>query len=208
MTQGRDNRAAVPVGAIVGDGTVTCPRLPDKEATDSRGFTIGPGKVPIHRRLRNFALPRKKPPKWLVFERLGRADSGRNSKSGVKDRPTSADGMAVRRLAQNRSRRDRFDEELLILLVVVAAIAIIWYMRQRRARLDNQGKFDGARRTAPHAVGADRESAADPVIDRSEAVPAVAPGKATRGPGLFQDAAASAAGLPYERCGSARGLDR
>ena len=89
--------------------------------------------------------------------------------------------------------------ELLILLVVVAAIAIIWYMRQRKARLGNQGKFDGARWTAPHAVGADPESAPDPIIGRSEAAPAVARGKAANGAGLFQDAAASAAGLPYER---------
>ena len=89
--------------------------------------------------------------------------------------------------------------ELLILLVVVAAVAIVWYMRQRKARLGNQGTFDGARWPAPHAVGAGRESAADPVIDRSEAAPAVARGKAANGAGLFQDAAASAAGLPYER---------
>jgi hypothetical protein len=77
--------------------------------------------------------------------------------------------------------------ELLILLVVGAAMAIILYTRP------------GARRTPPHTAGADRESAADPIINSSEVTPAVARGKAANGAGLFQDAAASAAGLPYER---------
>lgn len=74
--------------------------------------------------------------------------------------------------------------ELLILLVVSAAIAIIWwYLRQRSGTAAAQGGFGESRRDDQPGARA-RE---------------VANGSATNGPGLLQDAASSAAGLPYAR---------
>jgi hypothetical protein len=72
--------------------------------------------------------------------------------------------------------------EPLILLVIFAVIAIVWwYLRQRNATTAGQG------------VTIESRQVAQPRTRSRE----VADGSATNESGLFQDAAASAAGLPY-----------
>lgn len=74
--------------------------------------------------------------------------------------------------------------ELLILVVVIAVIAIIWwYLRQRSVTAAEQGRFVESRRVAQPDNGAR----------------GVTDGSVTKEPGLLQDAASSAAGLPYAR---------
>ncbi len=90
--------------------------------------------------------------------------------------------------------------ELLILLAIVAAIAIIWYVWQVATRIvGRQRLIDDSRPIGPDAAGSDRASMANSVTAPGTAAAAAEPAAAAKGAGLFQDAATSAAGLPYER---------
>jgi hypothetical protein len=80
-------------------------------------------------------------------------------------------------------------QELLILLVVVAVMGIIWYMWKGSA---GEEPSEGQRR-GRRAPGAD---SASPTATQARVTE---PGHSERGTGLFQEAADSAAGLPYER---------
>jgi hypothetical protein len=89
--------------------------------------------------------------------------------------------------------------ELLILLVVVAVIAVIWYARRQSFKLPTHGE---GYRQRPPAVKATPTNLAmeDASSTRPETgLPASAPGTSDKGAGLFQDASASAAGVPYFR---------
>lgn len=89
--------------------------------------------------------------------------------------------------------------ELLILLIVVAAIAIIWYSWRERGRAAEHRRIVDSRRIALDATGADRASTAAVQAPHEATAPAAAAGPTGKGEGLFQDAAASAAGLRYQR---------
>jgi hypothetical protein len=89
--------------------------------------------------------------------------------------------------------------ELLVLVIVVAAIAIIWYLRQERTRAADPRRNDRSRRIAAEAPGAERASAAAGPRSNEAKASAAEAGPAAEGAGLFQDAAGAAAGLPYER---------
>lgn len=89
--------------------------------------------------------------------------------------------------------------ELLIILVMVAVIAVIWYLRrQSSGRSAHQPESIGRRLTV-EATPAKNATIAAQVTPPETGPPASVPGAAEKGAGLFQDAAASAAGAPYVR---------
>jgi hypothetical protein len=89
--------------------------------------------------------------------------------------------------------------EVVILVVVIAVIAIVWYTREGRGQAIKQRAFDDAARTPEAHLAAAR--ADSPVREMPPGTPAsaVAPSRPGKGAGLLQDAAESAAGVPYER---------
>ena len=88
--------------------------------------------------------------------------------------------------------------ELLFVLVVVMVIAAIWYLRRQSSGLSSHPKSIG-RRPAAEAPPADSTVVAAQVTPRETWPPAAVPGETEKGAGLFQEAAASAAGTPYVR---------
>jgi hypothetical protein len=89
--------------------------------------------------------------------------------------------------------------ELTILLIVSASVAIVWYVRLRSSMASNDRVIGDPRRTASNAVEPDSLSSSAPRQSADFAPPAVLAGPAERGAGKFQEAAASAAGLQFER---------
>jgi hypothetical protein len=89
--------------------------------------------------------------------------------------------------------------EPLILLVVIAVFAIAWYVRRVSAKPAAQPKTDGPRRLTAKETQADHASVTVPVSQPEARAPAPEPGPPTEGAGLFREAAASAAGVPYVR---------
>jgi hypothetical protein len=88
--------------------------------------------------------------------------------------------------------------ELLIILVMVAVIAVIWYLRRQSSGPSAQPESIGRRLTV-EATPAKNATIAAQVTPPETGPPASVPGAAEKGAGLFQDAAASAAGAPYVR---------
>jgi hypothetical protein len=88
--------------------------------------------------------------------------------------------------------------ELLIILVVVAVIAVIWYLRRQSSGPSAQPKSIGRRLTV-EATPAKNATVAARVTPPETGPPTSVPGPAEKGAGLFQVAAASAAGAPYVR---------
>jgi hypothetical protein len=89
--------------------------------------------------------------------------------------------------------------ELLILMAVVAAFAIIWYLWRERVGASAQHTIDDSRRIAADATKAGRGSVAAMPTPDEAMPPAAQADEPAKGAGLFQDAARSASGLPYER---------
>jgi hypothetical protein len=89
--------------------------------------------------------------------------------------------------------------EILILLIAIAAIVIVWYVLQQRTRAAEQRRSEESRRTAAKPTGTGRGSMPDMNASSQAKAPEAGTGATARSAGLFQEAAGSAAGLPYER---------
>ena len=89
--------------------------------------------------------------------------------------------------------------ETLIFLVIVVVIAIIWYVRRQRATVPAQGESYRQRPPAVEAIPTNLAAEGASVTPPETAPPATVPGAVAEGAGLFQNAAASAAGTPYVR---------
>jgi hypothetical protein len=89
--------------------------------------------------------------------------------------------------------------EFLILLAVVGAFSIIWYVWRERVGASEQHRIDDSRRIAADATKTGRRSVAAMATPDEAMPPAAQADEAAKGAGLFQDAARTASGLPYER---------
>ncbi|MGH2616670.1 MAG: hypothetical protein ACRDJC_15650 [Thermomicrobiales bacterium] len=87
--------------------------------------------------------------------------------------------------------------ELLVLLFIIAVIAIIWYLRKQSAQDAERRKVDEFRRLQAAANEAERAERASLTATAPILVDESRP--ATRGGGLFEEAAETAAGARYER---------
>jgi hypothetical protein len=89
--------------------------------------------------------------------------------------------------------------ELLILLVVVAVTVVIWYARRHRPTVPAHGESHGQLPPAIKAAPTNMTTEGASAPPSETGPPTSVPGAAEKGAGLFQDAAAATAGVPYVR---------